>query len=206
MENADQSVGQRAESLVVGLTTSQMGIAVAPSTWRPSQQRVRPAEAGVYQMAVARHTCEHGVMCSGARVIGGVPAACQPAVSSTPSRLSGAVAHESSRVPLWHASRTAPCVCRTSRPDRHDPEPGCRTFRGRRRPAPQARPGRGCRVAPAAAEERHETLGSTSVALIFTDATPHRKPSFRSFRTPHSRARHATNQAEYRRLIHLGQA
>jgi hypothetical protein len=61
MEDANEAVGQSAESLVVGLTTSSMGIVVAASARRSSQGCVRPAEAGVYQMAVARHTREDGV-------------------------------------------------------------------------------------------------------------------------------------------------
>ena len=64
MEDADQPVGQRAESLVMCLTASTVGVVVTPSTWRASQRRVRPAEACVDQMAVARHTREHGVACA----------------------------------------------------------------------------------------------------------------------------------------------
>jgi hypothetical protein len=64
VEDADQAVGQRAESLVVCLTTSSVFVVVAPSTWRPSQRRVRPAEAGIDEMAVAHDTSEYGVACA----------------------------------------------------------------------------------------------------------------------------------------------
>jgi hypothetical protein len=64
VQDADQAVGLRAESLVVCLTTSTVFVVVAPSTWRPSQRRVRPAEAGIDEMAVARDASEHGVACA----------------------------------------------------------------------------------------------------------------------------------------------
>ena len=65
VKDADETVSEGAESLVVCLTASSVCIVVAPSTWRPSQGCVRPSEACIYQMAVARHPCEHGV--AGAR-------------------------------------------------------------------------------------------------------------------------------------------
>ena len=43
VEDANKTISQSAEGLVVGLTASAMGIVIAASTWRPSQRGVRPA-------------------------------------------------------------------------------------------------------------------------------------------------------------------
>jgi hypothetical protein len=68
MEDADQPVSQRTESLVVRLAASSVGIVIGPSAWRSSQRRICPAKARVYKVAVARHSREHGVACArGAR-------------------------------------------------------------------------------------------------------------------------------------------
>jgi hypothetical protein len=64
MEDPDQLVRQRAESLAVCLTTSPVGVVVAPGAARPFQRRGRPTEACIDEMAVARDTREHGVACA----------------------------------------------------------------------------------------------------------------------------------------------
>jgi hypothetical protein len=49
-------VSKSAESLAVPLTVNTVGIVLAPSGWRAPQQRVCPAKARVYEVAVASHT------------------------------------------------------------------------------------------------------------------------------------------------------
>ena len=63
VEDADETVGESAESLIVGLATGSMSVVVAPWARRSSQRSVGPAEAGVYQVAIARNTREHSVAC-----------------------------------------------------------------------------------------------------------------------------------------------
>ena len=74
MEDADETVGESAEGLVVGLATRPMGVVVAPSSWRPSQRRVPPAEASIDEVAIRATRASTVRRVPEARVIGAVPA------------------------------------------------------------------------------------------------------------------------------------